>query len=782
MVRRHEWSVVTTGLLSPFQVRADGAVHAPRGAGVVTMSRRSNRRLKSVAWGCGAAIGVTLFGLGVVLAATGLPTAVQWGSLVSALAGLLGLSVAAAGLWGNTRQRRQQTASGASEHSPEILERLASAIEVQWRAETEVRQLNRLLPLSVRWRSAAADLMDRLDTIAGVAVDPRDEELMRQFYLSGELTEVGDAFERLPSHRLVILGEPGAGKSAIALRLTRELLLRRHSGEPVPVLLTLGSWNPATEHFYAWVARCLEETYPVLRVATESGESVAQHFVNTRRVLPILDGLDEMSDDVRVQSIGALNRALTDGDPLVLTSRTREYYTTVRSPDPSRPTSLPHVHTSEVLAAAAVIELLPLLPAEVENYLGQATPVSHVDKWTPVFAQLHREPTGPLGSALSTPLMTSLARVAYCNTTASPAELLDRRLSDRRTIEAHLLDRLIPSVYEDRPPPSGRSSWNVAQANAWLRFLAVHLDRLGTRELAWWDLRRLTPRLSGGIGIGLLTGLSASLLITPIYVLAWGLRLGIVGGLTFMLISSVVYGLIVRFSAVSTPLRVNVRQYVDLRRRFTGLKVGLRAGSRAALVSGPSVGIAVGLVNGFIYGLVAGPTAGAGIGLATGVAVGLADAFSVGLAVALVYVLDVPADVSRAVSPSFLHNVDRVAALIRAVVVAVAIGLATALVAGLLVVEFASGFPAGPRQASLVIGGYAGGLVFGLGAGLAAGLATAYGRLTLARVWLAARHRLPWALMAFLDDAHHRGVLRQVAGTYEFRHSQLQNRLIASVA
>lgn len=42
----------------------------------------------------------------------------------------------------------------------------------------------------------------------------------------------------------------------------------------------------------------------------------------------------------------------------------------------------------------------------------------------------------------------------------------------------------------------------------------------------------------------------------------------------------------------------------------------------------------------------------------------------------------------------------------------------------------------------------------------------------VARLFFAGR--LPWRLMRFLEDAHRRGVLRQVGATYEFRHQRLQ--------
>jgi hypothetical protein len=54
----------------------------------------------------------------------------------------------------------------------------------------------------------------------------------------------------------------------------------------------------------------------------------------------------------------------------------------------------------------------------------------------------------------------------------------------------------------------------------------------------------------------------------------------------------------------------------------------------------------------------------------------------------------------------------------------------------------------------------------------------AWGRwLILSRVWLPMTGRLPWALTAFLDDAHQRGMLRQAGAVYQFRHARLQNHL-----
>jgi len=68
------------------------------------------------------------------------------------------------------------------------------------------------------------------------------------------------------------------------------------------------------------------------------------------------------------------------------------------------------------------------------------------------------------------------------------------------------------------------------------------------------------------------------------------------------------------------------------------------------------------------------------------------------------------------------------------------------------------------------------GLVMGLVAGLGRG-GTAYGRLSMTRALLALRGRLPWPLMAFLEDAHQRGVFRKSGAVYQFRHVRLQDHL-----
>nr|WP_052478738.1 helix-turn-helix transcriptional regulator [Kibdelosporangium sp. MJ126-NF4]CEL20366.1 hypothetical protein [Kibdelosporangium sp. MJ126-NF4]CTQ97591.1 putative membrane protein [Kibdelosporangium sp. MJ126-NF4] len=116
--------------------------------------------------------------------------------------------------------------------------------------------------------------------------------------------------------------------------------------------------------------------------------------------------------------------------------------------------------------------------------------------------------------------------------------------------------------------------------------------------------------------------------------------------------------------------------------------------------------------------------------------------------------LEAPMDMASA-SPTSLVSIARRTAAIQASLVGLVIGLA---------VGFAYGIGYG------FVAAVVGGLGF-------AAVMTTWGRWVLARCWLALTGRLPWALLAFLDDARQRGVLNQRGASYRFRHSRLQHRL-----
>ena len=82
-----------------------------------------------------------------------------------------------------------------------------------------------------------------------------------------------------------------------------------------------------------------------------------------------------------------------------------------------------------------------------------------------------------------------------------------------------------------------------------------------------------------------------------------------------------------------------------------------------------------------------------------------------------------------------------------------------------------------PRGADALLGAANGALLSATGLALMAAGSSSWGRFVAARAWLALRRRTPWRLVAFLEDARHREVLREVNGYYEFRHRLLQRHL-----
>ncbi|MFC6080402.1 KGGVGR-motif variant AAA ATPase [Sphaerisporangium aureirubrum] len=373
----------------------------------------------------------------------------------------------------------------------EAKEALAETVALQWRAESLVRELYApdLLPLT--WASTARPV-----SAAGVTAYP-ETSWHGEPRLRGDMSSIADMFLSLPWRRLVVLGEPGTGKTSSAIILVLDLLQRAGtSTDPVPVLLSLSTWDPGVESFDTWLARRLREDYPTL---ARLGPEAAGRLVASGDILPVLDGLDEIPFDQRDLALLALDRSTT-GRPLVVISRSSEYEATVRG-------------TGRALAKAVVIEMLPLALADTFGHLRDVSLPTDT-RWSDLSVHLIEDPEQPLARALSTPLMVMLTRAAYTSPGTEPAKLLDRgRFPDQAAIESHLLAQFIPVAYARYPTsPAGEgTNYDPAKATAWLSFLAFFMTMESSRELAWWRLHEALPPLVKRIGPGLVAGVPTAL-------------------------------------------------------------------------------------------------------------------------------------------------------------------------------------------------------------------------------------------------------------------------------
>lgn len=199
----------------------------------------------------------------------------------------------------------------------------------------------------------------------------------------------------------------------------------------------------------------------------------------------------------------------------------------------------------------------------------------------------------------------------------------------------------------------------------------------------------------------------------------------------------------------------------------TGFAVGLSKRDRPARglrwsPIGLMWGLASGLVLGFVVWIQVGALSGLVVGLASVIIAGWAGGF----------VDDMPTELAKATSPRVVLVRDRATFRSSCLGIGLAVGLVTGLWAG-FTSEPPDGFRVGlgVGLANLTVVG----LVFGF-------LRASWGSFTLARWWLAASRRLPWRLLAFLDDAYRLGLLRIVGPAYRFRHDKLQDHLTAPVA
>ncbi len=412
-----------------------------------------------------------------------------------------------------------------------VADRLADLVRDQWDVEATRRGVRGSM-LEVFWQGADADLVyswaDLQRQAAGGGNGPASATPGSG---PGDLAGSGAllaAYERSPCKRLVVLGEAGAGKTNLLVRLVLDLLDQRQSGDPVPLLLPLASWDPAGPSLYAWLeSQILREYAHLAAVDSATGRKRAGSLLDAGLILPVLDGLDEIFADGRDQALVALNDGLRSNVGLIISSRPSEFRTAVH----------PHADWPSIhLAGAAGIQLTPLTAPVVRDYLLANAGGYGSVRWAPVLAAL-ATPASPLAQALTTPLAGSLASAIYNPRPResvlglpNPADLTT--LPTPADVEQHLFAGFIPAAYRTHPDqPTPR--WNAKQAERWLAFLAHHLEhRRHTTSLAWWELYRTQSRIALFLGrliiLGVISGYLCSIAFGPL----GGWIGGAIGGLT----------------------------------------------------------------------------------------------------------------------------------------------------------------------------------------------------------------------------------------------------------
>jgi hypothetical protein len=506
--------------------------------------------------------------------------------------------------------------------------------------------------------------------------------------LAGTGTSLTATFEKIPTRRLVVLGQEGAGKSTLLARLALDLLTRRRPSDPVPVLLPLRSWNPDRQDFSVWLEHEVRRRHTWLG-AFSAEVTGARALLDGWKIMPLLDGLEDLPPVCRTSALIAIDNWLRDGTPLVLSAE----------PGAFRAAVLPARGEPARLHGAAAVEILPVPLDVTEDFLvGQPPHDSAARRWASVLAEATNRPDSPVAGALRTPLAVSLARAVYRGRpgdpdadSADPGELCDRtRFPSPDTVQNRLMERHLQRAYLPRAD-SDEGFPTFESAKRALTHLAFHLEtRLHANSIAWWEIQRTVPSallaaplmLAGAFyGIAMDGGALFTIVVFPAIYFTFGLFLDSDRNANMRVP--------VRYSNLRPPLSTPHMRNSAVRTRRTGPRAVLRRSRLCAFVVCP-------------------------------------------LSLAAMCVL----------ASAFLSFV-------------VYGGLPTS----------------GRWWTAVVVGAVGCGLTgsFGL---------TAWGRFILAQGWLARRHHLPADLVAFLEDAQDRGVLRQTGYVWEFHHPALQRHLV----
>ncbi|MDZ8258085.1 NACHT domain-containing protein [Nostoc sp. ChiQUE01b] len=123
--------------------------------------------------------------------------------------------------------------------------------------------------------------------------------------------------------RLLILGQPGSGKTTMLLKLAEELVKRAKddSTHPIPVLFSLSSWKNDNQNIKDWLIEQLKDKYGLLK-------EISKLWIENQEFIPLLDGLDELAAESQENCVLKINEFLLPknwNNPVIVCSRIQEY-------------------------------------------------------------------------------------------------------------------------------------------------------------------------------------------------------------------------------------------------------------------------------------------------------------------------------------------------------------------------------------------------------------------------------------------------------------------------
>ncbi|WP_051319756.1 MULTISPECIES: NACHT domain-containing protein [Planktothrix] len=326
---------------------------------------------------------------------------------------------------------------------------------------------------------------------------------------------INTAFNRMGEGRtLLILGEPGAGKTTVLLKLTRDLIAQtsENLNRPIPVVFNLSSWAKKQQKIADWLVDELQSNYGV-------SKSLGKAWVKDQQLLLLLDGLDEVQAKHREACVEAINQFMQNYGltEMVVCSRIKDYQA-----------------LSNRLQVRGAICVQPLTSEQVNQYLDQAG-----EQLQGVKTLLQQDTA--MEEMMKSPLTLSIVSMAYKDISVENLQQFGSTQERRR----HLFETYIERMFQ-RHGRSMRSNYKPEQTKHWLTWLATGMVResqtvflIEKIQPTWLEKQgerifyRIMSVLASGLIFGLIgwgIGLDEGLIFGLIGGLIGGLNEGLIGG------------------------------------------------------------------------------------------------------------------------------------------------------------------------------------------------------------------------------------------------------------
>lgn len=556
---------------------------------------------------------------------------------------------------------------------------------------------------------------------------------LRQTLPSG--TDATQVFNQMGEGRtLLILGEPGAGKTTILLKLAHNLIARTEEdlSQPIPVVFNLSSWASERQTIADWLIGELNSKYQV-------SKALGKAWVEEQQLLLLLDGLDEVKAEHREVCVQALNQFIQEHGQteMVVCSRIRDYEA-----------------LSVRLKLQGAIYIQSLTPEQINQYLARAG-----DQLKAVKTLLQEDIA--LQELATSPLTLSIMTLAY---QSIPVEELPKTgsVAERRQ---HLFNAYIERMFKRR---GAKEPYMKAQVMHWLSWLAQRMVKesqtvfliegmqpsfleakilIINYKIGFLLIAAVVPWLTIGIIYGIISGIFYK---TIIFGFISGLMMGIPGWL--------IAGM--PFLTIESFFTKKIETFETLKWSYKKGSIGLIKGLITGLVFGLFYGILAAhfvFRQGVIFGLVLWASFGSGFMLFFGLIFGLIFGLR-------------GAEIRTKIFPN--------QGIFKSAFNALNVGIFVSIINGLIFVIIGyyscfSGACTGISKIEFIVFFLQIGLILGLVWGLILSGGKACIQHFTLRLILYCNGFIPWNYTRFLDYATERIFLQKVGGGYIFIHRLL---------